>query len=89
MLSIETEVSMLASKFGITCREFINILEGILKIKMDAKQETITNLAMIQGIDNPNFRINLQNAYTKLVESLNLLKELETIESSTSLTPGE
>ena len=89
MLSIETEVSMLASKFGITCREFINILEGILKIKMDAKQETITNLAMIQGIDNPNFRINLQNAYTKLVESLDLLKELETIESSTSLTPGE
>ena len=89
MLSIETEASMLSSKFGITCRELITILEGILKLNPEAKQETITNLAMLQGTENPVFRTNLQKAFDRIVNSLELLKNLEGIESSDKLAKVE
>ena len=89
MLSIETEISMLSSKFGATCREFINILEGILKIKKDTKQEVITNLSMLQGLENQQFRINLLDSYDKLSISLELLKQLEGIESSENVAKPE
>ena len=89
MLSIETEASMLSSKFGITCRELITILEGVLKLNPDAKQETITNLAMIQGTENPVFRANLHKSFDKIVNSLDLLKNLEGIESSDKLAKVE
>ena len=89
VLSIETEISMLSSQFGATCREFINILEGILKIKKETKQEVITNLPMLHGAENHQFRINLLDSYDKLSVSLELLKELEGIESSENIAKAE
>lgn len=89
MLSIETEVSMIASKFGATCRELIGLLEGILKIKRETKHEIITNLSMLQGLENQNFRNNLMNSCEILTNSLSLLKELEGIESSENIAKAE
>lgn len=89
ILSIETEASMISSKFGSTCREFISILEGILKISLEAKQDTITNLTAIQGTENQVFKANLHNAFNKLVASLELLKDLEGIESSDTVAKPE
>lgn len=89
MLSIETEISMLSSQFGATCREIISILEGILKIKKEVKQDVITNLSILQGIENQQYRANLQSAYETLCASLELLKELEGIESSEIIAKDE
>ena len=89
MLSIETEISMLSSQFGASCREVINILEGILKIKKEVKQDVITNLSILQGIENQQYRANLQSAYETLCASLELLKELEGIESSEIIAKDE
>jgi len=89
MLSIETEASMLSSKFGTSCREMLNLLEGILKIKKDMKQDIITNLSSLQGAENQVYRQNLYNSYEKIKQSLNLLKDLESIESSTNIAKNE
>ena len=89
MLSIETEVSMIASKFGATCRELIGLIEGILKIRRETKHEIITNLSMLQGLENQNFRNNLMSSCEILTNSLSLLKELEGIESSENIAKAE
>lgn len=82
MLSISSEVSMMSVKFGNTIRELIGSLEGVLKIKKTAKFDTISNLSQIQGKSNVAYRLALQATLDKFNASLDLLKELESIESS-------
>ena len=60
-----------------------------MKIKKETKQEVITNLPMLQGAENQQFRVNLLESYDKLSDSLELLKELEGIESSENIAKAE
>ena len=53
------------------------------------KQDIITNLSSLQGAENQVYRQNLYNSYEKIKQSLNLLKDLESIESSTNIAKNE
>ncbi|MCQ2982635.1 MAG: DUF5312 domain-containing protein [Treponemataceae bacterium] len=82
LTGLQSEVSLLASKFAGTCRETVSILEGVLQIKRTAKFDTLTNLMQIGNSipENAKFREALSRTHTDLLYALTILREVETIE---------
>lgn len=82
LTGLQSEVSLLASRFSSTCRDTVSILEGVLQIKRTAKFDTLTNLMQIGNSipENNKFRESLSKSHTELLYALTILREVETIE---------
>ncbi len=84
-LSMETECNLEASKFGSNCRLMISFFDGILRTKTNARFDSIANLKTIKGKDNAQFMESLAATRANLDLALSALKEIETIEKTTSI----
>ena len=84
MLSIETEVELLFSKFKNVAGNMLLILEGILKIRTGVENHyaSISNLSLIGGHENAKFIASLTLAKNKLESSISLLDRISDIDSS-------
>ena len=89
MLSVETEVGVLSSKFGQNCRLLIRLLEGILRLNPQNKEQfnTLTNLSRIKGKDNAQFQKELTKSHDIVEYTLDILKNVEEIDNSVLVAP--
>jgi len=84
MLSIETEVGVLSSKFCQNCRLLLKLLEGILRLNPQNKDtfDTLTNLNRIKGKDNAIFIKDLSKSRELIEFSLDTMKDVEEIDNT-------
>jgi len=89
MLSVETEVGVLSSKFGQNCRLLIRLLDGILRLNPQNKEQfdTLTNLNRIKGKDNAQFQKELNRSRDIVEYTLEILKNVEEIDNAVLVTP--
>lgn len=85
MRSIESDIKTILHRFGDSVRNIDMILCGILGLKKDPKYDSLSNLNRIQGRGNEEFLKNLYAAQRSLSASMELIKELEGIDSPKSL----
>ncbi len=88
MLSIETEVGVISSKFGQNCRLLLKLLDGILRLNQQNKDafDTLTNLSRIKGKDNAQFQKDLANSREIIGYTLEVLKGVEEIDNSAGIS---
>lgn len=91
MLSVETEVGVLSSKFGQNCRLLIRLLDGILRLNPQNKEQfdTLTNLSRIKGKDNAQFQKELTRSREIVEYTLDILKGVEEIDNAALVTPRQ
>ncbi|MCR4714194.1 MAG: DUF5312 domain-containing protein [Treponemataceae bacterium] len=89
MLSVETEVGVLSSKFGQNCRLLIRLLDGILRLNPQNKEQfdTLTNLNRIKGKENAQFQKELNKSRDIIEYTLEILKNVEEIDNAVLVTP--
>jgi len=78
---IETDMQTIIYRFGDAVRSISMILAGILGTKKDARFDSLSNLSRIQGHSNVEFIKTLNESQQSLEHALNLVKELESIDS--------
>ena len=79
--SIESDFETILHRFGDASRSLSQVLSGILGIVKDSRFDSLSNLNTLQGKDNASFIEDLKKARIALESSLNLIKELETLDS--------
>ena len=91
MLSIETEVGVISSKFGQNCRLMLKLLDGILRLNQQNKDmfDTLTNLSRIKGKENQQFQKDLTRSREIIEYSLDVLKGVEEIDNSLITVPKQ
>ena len=91
MLSVETEVGVLSSKFGQNCRLLIRLLDGILRLNPQYKEQfdTLTNLSRIKGKENAQFQKELTKSREIIEYTLDVLKGVEEIDNAVLVTPKQ
>ncbi|WP_191015907.1 DUF5312 family protein [Treponema zioleckii] len=79
--TVEADIQTVLHKFGEATRMMDNLLCGILGLKKDTRFDSLSNLSRLQGKDNEKFLGQLYDARRALENALNLIKELETVDS--------
>ncbi|MCR4939537.1 MAG: DUF5312 domain-containing protein [Treponemataceae bacterium] len=84
MLSVETEVGVLASKFGQNCKMVLRLLDGILRLNQQYKDvfDTLTNLSRIKGKENAQFMKELSKSRDMIEYTIEILKDVEEIDNT-------
>ena len=80
--SLESQVNSLLHAFGDAARTMIKILNGVLGIERNVNYDSISNFGTIQGRSNEKFISQITETNSSLVAALNLVRELEGIDSS-------
>lgn len=80
MLSVDAEGASLVSEVAKAFRSIFSILEGIFARARTGEYQGLTNLNNIDGNSNELFRKKLLQVKEKVVQGLDLIKDLETIE---------
>lgn len=80
MLTIESESSALIAKFCNALRTLITILSSILTDETDSHYAPLLNIATIQGKMNSLYKRNLSSTLQDFIETIDIIKEIETIE---------
>lgn len=80
MLTTESEVELMISRTLAAFRSIDLILGGILEVSRGGPYETLSNLAMIQGKRNEQFRKELGSVKHILREASSLLNDIEIVE---------
>lgn len=81
MLEHETNIQKIKDDFCKCARSIRNILGGVFSEIKDTRYDGIQNLASIQGNNNANFRAKLMESKSVFDSALEILKELERIDS--------
>lgn len=84
MLTIEAEASAMIALYCESARIMGLIIAGVLAEARNSRYDTLTNIMSIQGKSNSSFRQQLSKTRTELLESIDIIKELETIEVTAS-----
>ncbi len=79
--NVESDIQTVIHKFGDATRMMDNLLCGILGLKKDTRFDSLSNLSRLQGKDNEKLLSQLYEARRILENALNLIRELETIDS--------
>ena len=80
LLTLESEASAIITNYCNAARNMVFILNGIVLGDTDSRYASLTNLSVIQGKNNAVFREDLFILKQGLLESVEIIKELETIE---------
>jgi len=80
MNSITSEARLLISQFADSCRSIQLITGGILHESKDPRYDTLANIASIMGNQNMQFRQRLHDARLGMINALDIIKELESLE---------
>lgn len=80
MNSIASEARLLISQFADACRSIQLITGGILHESKDPRYDTLSNIASIMGNQNMQFRQRLHDARIGMINALDIIKELESLE---------
>ena len=91
MLSIETEVGVISSKFGQNCRLLLKLLDGILRLNPQNKDmfDTLTNLSRIKGKENSQFQKELMKSRDVIEYTLDALRGVEEIDNVVAIAPKQ
>lgn len=81
MLEHETNIQNIKNDFCNCARSIRNILGGVFSETKDTRYDGIQNLASIQGNNNANFRAKLMESKNVFESALEILKELERIDT--------
>lgn len=79
--SVESDFETILHRFGDASRALSQVLSGILGIVKDSRFDSLSNLNTLQSKDNAAFVEDLKKARIALESSLNLIKELETLDN--------
>lgn len=81
MRDIESDSQSILHRFGDAVREMVSLLDGILGFVKNSKYDTLSNLARIQGHENAVFQATLRDAKNSFEAALNLVRELERVDT--------
>lgn len=84
--SVESDFESILHRFGDACRSISQHLGGILRTTKDQRFDSLSNLNTLQGRDNAIFQQSLKKSKNGLDSALNLLKELEILDSKNKRT---
>lgn len=83
LMTIASEASTIVASFCEASRNLIQILGSIVTESLDARNVSLTNISILQGKQNKIFKQQLSDMYAAMIESLAIIKELETLELNT------
>jgi hypothetical protein len=83
LMTIASEASTIVATFCEASRNLIQILGSIVTETLDARNVSLTNISILQGKQNKLFKQQLSEMYAAMIESLAIIKELETLELNT------
>lgn len=78
---VESDFESLLHKFGDASRSMTQLLNGILGLSKDSRFDSLSNLNVLQGKDNKTLQEDLRKSKNALETALNLIKELETLDT--------
>ena len=84
--SIEAEANLLISVFGDCCRSFRMLFDGILGNTKNMKYGALSNLSALTSPDKKSMRQHFDETITSIEECFELLKEVESLESTSPLS---
>lgn len=84
--SIEAEANLLISVFGDCCRSFRMLFDGILGNTKNMKYGALSNLSVLTSPDKKSMRQHFDETITSIEECFELLKEVESLESTSPLS---